>query len=334
MDVQVVLKTYGNTDLEETEDRPLVTFALLAYNQEKYIREAVEGAFSQTYSPLEIILSDDCSSDRTFEIMEEMAREYRGPHRVVVDRTPTNLGRMAFGRRVWSLLSQCNGELVVLAAGDDVSMPDRTQALFDKWQTGGRKAVCIHSKALPVDERGVKLSEEVGDNRIASISLLEFIKQDGRGLLGATNAVSKELLNRFGPLPDVLLMEDGALAFRARLSDGVLFVPRKLVLYRRHQNNLTSQAELKNREAMVRYARGLVGQHLCFQRDYLAACPNFDLKIITAFIRRIDRANRISRLFDSNWFARIDATLKYSDRFPLKRRIWLLFNSLGLVRGS
>lgn len=47
-------------------DHPLVTFALLAYSQEKYIREAVEGAFAQTYEPLEIILSDDCSSDRTY----------------------------------------------------------------------------------------------------------------------------------------------------------------------------------------------------------------------------------------------------------------------------
>ena len=41
---------------------PLVTFALFAYNQERYVREAVEGAFAQTYQPLEIILSDDCSS--------------------------------------------------------------------------------------------------------------------------------------------------------------------------------------------------------------------------------------------------------------------------------
>jgi glycosyltransferase involved in cell wall biosynthesis len=54
-------------------DRSLVTFALFAYNQEKYIREAVEGALAQTYEPLEIILSDDCSSDRTFETMREMA---------------------------------------------------------------------------------------------------------------------------------------------------------------------------------------------------------------------------------------------------------------------
>jgi hypothetical protein len=53
----------ADTSLKE---RPFVTFALFVYNQEKYIREAVEGAFSQTYEPLEIILSDDCSTDRTF----------------------------------------------------------------------------------------------------------------------------------------------------------------------------------------------------------------------------------------------------------------------------
>ena len=54
--------------------QPLVSFILLGYNQEKFIREAISAAFSQIYSPLEIILSDDCSLvDDTFEIMKEMA---------------------------------------------------------------------------------------------------------------------------------------------------------------------------------------------------------------------------------------------------------------------
>ena len=52
----------------------------------------MEGAFSQTYEPLEIILSDDCSSDRTFEIIEEMAREYQGPHLVKERRGERNVG--------------------------------------------------------------------------------------------------------------------------------------------------------------------------------------------------------------------------------------------------
>ena len=60
----------------EGTSKPLLTFALAALNQERFIREAVEAAFAQTYSPLEIILSDDCSDDRTFDIIREMAAAY------------------------------------------------------------------------------------------------------------------------------------------------------------------------------------------------------------------------------------------------------------------
>ena len=48
-------------------EKPLVTFALFAYNQEKLITAAVEAAFAQTYQPLEIIISDDESSDKTYD---------------------------------------------------------------------------------------------------------------------------------------------------------------------------------------------------------------------------------------------------------------------------
>ena len=53
-------------------DRPLVTLVLVSYNQEKYIREAVDAAFAQTYSPLTIEISDDASVDKTYEIIQQM----------------------------------------------------------------------------------------------------------------------------------------------------------------------------------------------------------------------------------------------------------------------
>jgi cellulose synthase/poly-beta-1,6-N-acetylglucosamine synthase-like glycosyltransferase len=45
--------------------RPLISFCLLTYNQAPFIREAIEAALAQTYSPLEIIISDDFSNDNT-----------------------------------------------------------------------------------------------------------------------------------------------------------------------------------------------------------------------------------------------------------------------------
>jgi len=103
-------------------ERPLVTFALFAYNQEKYIREAVEGAFAQTYQPLEIILSDDCSSDRTFEIMQEMAAKYKGPHQVRATRNIKNLG---VTQHFLTRCKEAKGGIIVVAAGDDISLPTR-----------------------------------------------------------------------------------------------------------------------------------------------------------------------------------------------------------------
>src|SRR5689334_14047932 len=74
--------------MPDSATKPLLTFAVAGFNQEPFVEEAVKAAFAQTYSPLEIILSDDCSKDRTFEIMREMAASYRGPHRVVLNRNP------------------------------------------------------------------------------------------------------------------------------------------------------------------------------------------------------------------------------------------------------
>src|SRR5690606_9493062 len=98
---------------ESTHERPLVTFALFAYNQENYIREAIEGAFAQTYEPLEIILSDDCSTDQTFEIMQEVVLGYNGPHKVCVRRNEVNLG---LAGHINSILAQAEGEFICWAA--------------------------------------------------------------------------------------------------------------------------------------------------------------------------------------------------------------------------
>ena len=56
-------------------ERPLVSFVVLCYNQESFIREAFNSALLQTYSPLEIIVSDDCSTDGTFDVVQQMAND-------------------------------------------------------------------------------------------------------------------------------------------------------------------------------------------------------------------------------------------------------------------
>jgi GT2 family glycosyltransferase len=70
-------------------DRPLVTFAC---NQKEWIRKAVKGSASQTYPPLQIILSDNYSSDGMYQIMRDLAAAYDGTHKMVLRKNSSNLG--------------------------------------------------------------------------------------------------------------------------------------------------------------------------------------------------------------------------------------------------
>ena len=82
------------------------------YNHEKYIARAIESVLAQHYPNLEVVVSDDCSTDRTLDI----ARRYAGG-KVKVTRTPRNLGRVANYRRC--LYELANGDWAVNLDGDD-----------------------------------------------------------------------------------------------------------------------------------------------------------------------------------------------------------------------
>lgn len=210
--------------------QPTVTFALFAYNQEEYIREAVEAALSQTYSPLEIMLSDDCSSDRTFEIMQAMANEYRGPHTVVLNRNQRNLG---IGNHANYIFKITRSDFIVMAAGDDISLPERTSLLMEAVAVnfgamgGGSAFIAIDKKgcetARNTVQHGARCLEDDDDLRVIT----------GRQITGATAIWSRKLYNFFGPIREGVNYEDVIFTIRAlTLGKVFLLADKPLVKYR------------------------------------------------------------------------------------------------------
>lgn len=213
-------------------DRPLVTFAVFAYNQAHFVRDAVSAAFAQTYTPLQIILSDDCSKDETFAIMEEMAQAYRGPHTVVLNRNPHNLNIGGHINRVMELVE---GELVVPAAADDISEPHRTQTVVDRWLASGRTAMSLHSATRHIDADG----NDLGVHPFAHPEKLDdrdAIARHALSLLGASHCWAKEIFTRFGPLLREVVNEDVALPFRSSLIGHIAYIDEPLVRYRVNQS--------------------------------------------------------------------------------------------------
>lgn len=222
--------------------RPQLTFALFSYNQERFIRETVESAFAQTYSPLQIILSDDGSKDGTFEIMSRMAAGYRGPHEILLNRNAPNLG---IGAHVSKVIGIGKGQLVVGLAGDDTCVPDRTEKLFKHWDAAGRPECVMYSDAWETDEAGAITGEAClpADRKT---SLFDVLKGAPAPIIGCTQAWHRSLVDFFGPIPTDVMNEDGALWFRASLLGKVLHLPEKLVRHRLHGSNTGSGGYAEN----------------------------------------------------------------------------------------
>lgn len=215
--------------MADNQQRPVVTFALIAYNQEHYVAEAIAAAFGQTYSPLEIILSDDASSDSTFEIMQRAAANYNGPHHVVLNRNPSNLN---IGGHVNAVAQIATGELIVLAAGDDISIPSRVKQLVQHWDALGRPSAVLCSDFEPIDftSKPVTLN---GESLYRGPFSIQSMARGEIRVLGATTAVSKDVFSSFPPLNSSVRHEDKVLPFRALLLGGaVVLINEKLVQYR------------------------------------------------------------------------------------------------------
>ena len=89
---------------------------LIAFNNEKHIEETLESLISQQCSfNYEIVVGDDCSTDKTFEIIKQYAKNY--PKLFNVEQNPSQLGIL---KNFKTTLDRCNGDLIFNFDGDDV----------------------------------------------------------------------------------------------------------------------------------------------------------------------------------------------------------------------
>jgi len=229
------------------KEYPLVTMRIMTYNHENYIREALMGAFSQTYSPLEIIISDDNSKDNTFQIIKQIVADYKGNHIIKVNKNNINLG---ISEHLNKIMKMSSGELLIGAAGDDISFPNRVETIVNIWLEGDGKYKSFFSNAIKIDERSNSLGIYFKEIPLFANKLNDFIF-DKRKIkrkifepcvwqLGATQAFEKSLFEIYGRGNAKALQEDGVYAFRALLQGEVFYISEPLIKYRIHSSSISN----------------------------------------------------------------------------------------------
>jgi len=222
------------------KQNPLVTFGLISYKQEKFIEDAVRSALSQDYSPLEIVISDDCSPDGTFSVIEKLVANYKGPHKIIINRNDNNLGLAGNINRMWELAS---GEFLVIQAGDDISVSERTSCLTKAWLSTDPRPSIVYSNELFIDEQG----NEILENEISKTDNQELaIKQTLKGIQnfvigGCSAGYDRRIHFDVGPLRTDVIAEDFVYSFRALLSNGYIGIDKPLILYRKNDESIIAK---------------------------------------------------------------------------------------------
>lgn len=208
---------------------PLITLLLLTYNQETMVRAAALACLAQEGGPYEIIFSDDASTDGTYAVLREVAAAYRGPHQVVVRRSVENVG---IGEHYNQLIELARGELLVTAAGDDLSVPTRVAELAAAWEATGRQADLVSSHLVDFDHDG-HLHDVIHVDDLAQWRSIDDWVEKRPYIVGAAHAFTKRMMKHFGPMHTGIAYEDQIMTFRALMLGGGVIVDKPLVHYRR-----------------------------------------------------------------------------------------------------
>jgi hypothetical protein len=280
--------------VELIHDNPLwktkvvpVSGVLITYNQEAYVSQALASVLHQDY-PMDLIISDDTSTDCTRDLIRRIVDRNPGHHRIRLRLGSRNLG--VCGNQNASI-DFAEGELIVLFEGDDVSVPERVRKLVEAYVVRRRAVAGLGSAVLQMDSRGhtgarPALSGQIGD---AWTLFFGCWAVPGCGL-----AFRRDCFFEIGPINKRLLSGDIALWMRAvyMKQGGVLQLADPLVHYRMHGAN-------ESRKFLLEFGSPKILQACCVNLLKNEVAQMLELRKIARYRKRIGLRDE----FDAAWTA-------------------------------
>lgn len=285
----------------EGSNYPLASLILIFYRQEQFVAEAVAGALAQTYPNLEIILSDDNSPDGTFEEIQKAVKDYKGPHKIIVNRNDKNIGLVPHVNKTMFDLS--HGDYIFLDGGDDISLPNRVEIGVKAFLENPSIPAVTYSRVI-IDKNGYEIGKvEVAHDSVSVIDQ-EYLKK-GNFMAGAgALSLSRTLLDTFGRLNDDCQTEDSVLRFRALLLGGIFCLHNYGLKYRVHDNNISRSFGNFNTDLIAKQYK----KDLKSQKEYLTG------DLYEALLSKIDFYQQY----------RLYQVLYEQTKSPLKRILFLI----------
>lgn len=218
-----------------------VSFIVPCRNKAGFVARTVESVLAQTYSPMEIVLSDQGSTDGTYEIIKNLADAYKGPNTVRVLQCPLTeySGMAGLNQHLNWLDTQIEGDIVIMCSADDLNHPDRAKYTVEAFEKHNPSYVgtCVQYLQADLTHQGEVTAYGFVDGEMNRPDCFVDPVENIKDMIGssASSAWARDLFKKYGPLRNVE-SQDILLPFFATLERGLFYVNRVLHAYVRHAN--------------------------------------------------------------------------------------------------
>jgi len=214
-----------------------VTVITLAYNFEKYIGACIQSTVDQTFDDWRLILIDDASTDKTYEVM----KKYESSKVTVI----RNEKRVGAAKNLNTAISMADTPFVTWIGGDDIAYPGRLQALlmvYEGVHMHFGRPVILHHSADKIDH----------DNKVVELDYIHRLNKPLPNLpmfdrlllydfIFGNPFFQKEVIRDTFPVPDESECPDWIFFLNAARKYHFVYFPVPLTWYRVHSGGTNSQ---------------------------------------------------------------------------------------------
>ncbi len=218
-------------------NHPLVSVIAACYNHGAFAFECLESIRRQTYPNVELIVTDDCSTDDSVEQIRAWVDEYAVDCRLLLHHRNQGLCRT-----LNEALSLATGKYVAMIATDDLWYPDKTARQVTMIEALPESVAVVYGDAALIDEAGrpvpgrflekfERLDTPEGD-------IFPVLLQDWSFILPMTTLIRRSSLQAVGPYDETLVFEDLDMWLRLARHHHFAFDPAVAGAYRIHPGSM------------------------------------------------------------------------------------------------
>jgi glycosyltransferase involved in cell wall biosynthesis len=216
----------------------LVNVIIVTFNQKNFVSECIDSVLDQDYENLKIIVSDDCSTDGTVEIIEKYSRKYE--KKIVPLFSNKNYG---LTKNISKASKLCEGKYISHLGGDDLMLEGKISTQVEFMERNSTCSICYHD-VLAFDSGTNEDLYRFSSKYKPRDGGVKTMIRHGSFNCGSTNMFRAKSLPLLGFDERVPIASDWLYCVESLVGGGQInYIDKVLVRYRRHSKNITSSSE-------------------------------------------------------------------------------------------